>query len=460
MSRKIKITFCSGTQEVTGSNFLFDTHATGLGQAGKRILIDCGLIQSSKMAEDDNWDPFIYDPKTIDYLFVTHAHIDHIGRIPKLINDGFNGKIYSTPPTKEITKYMLDDTAHILDRDKEHGLDKIYSEDNIKKAFDIWDVLDYHQKITIDGIEVELLDSGHILGSAMILFKYNGTKTLFTGDLGNSPSPLLPDTEIVNDINYLIMESVYGDRIHEDKKERKDKLEDAIENNVKKRGVLLIPTFSLERSQELLFEIDSMIENNQIPLVPVLFDSPLAIKLTEVYKKYSDYFKKEVRLLIKEGGDIFMFPGLRNTPDVEQSKMITLIPKPKIIIAGSGMSSGGRIIHHEKMYLPDPNSTILLTGYQSPGTMGRRIEDGAKTVKIAGEEVSVQAEVRMIGGYSGHKDSNALLDFVQDTSETIKKVFVVMGEPKASLFLVQKLRDSLGIDVRAPEKGETVEIEI
>jgi len=451
---KIKITFCSGTQEVTGANFLLETEE-------KKYLIDCGLIQKTKMADEENWEPFIYDPSKIDILFVTHAHIDHVGRIPKLINDGFRGKIYSTPPTKEIAEYMLEDTAGILGRDKEHNLDKIYSETNLKKALELWETLPYHEVLKLDSdSRVRFLDSGHILGSAMIEFVCNGKKIIFTGDLGNSPSPILPDTEVINDAHYLIMESVYGDRNHESRSERRDMLEDAIEDAVKRKGVLLMPTFSLERSQELLFEINALQEANRIPLLSVFLDSPLAIKLTSVFRKYKNYFKGEVQKMMESDSDIFMFPGLLSTLETEQSKMIANSPKPKIIIAGSGMSAGGRIVHHEKLYLPDPNSILLLTGYQTPGTLGRFIQDGAKRVRVAGEEVPVHAEVRNIGGYSGHKDSDALLNFVQGTVESVQKVFVVMGEPKASYFLIQKLRDYLGLDAESPEKGESVEIEL
>ena len=221
----------------------------------------------------------------------------------------------------------------------------------------------------------------------------------------------------------------------------------------------MIPTFSLERSQELLFEINNLIEHNRIPLVPVFLDSPLAIKLTKVFKSFYKYFNDNVKKAVESGDDAFVFPGLRATLEAEESKMILKTPNPKIVIAGSGMSSGGRIVHHEKNYLPDPNNTLLLIGYQSFGTMGRAIEEGARKVRIAGEEVPVNAVVANIEGYSGHKDSNNLLEFVQDSAETLKEVFVVMGEPKSSMFLAQKIRDGLGITATTPLAGEFTEIE-
>jgi metallo-beta-lactamase family protein len=303
-------------------------------------------------------------------------------------------------------------------------------------------------------------DAGHILGSGMLEILYNGKKIVFTGDLGNSPSPILRDTEAVTDADYLIMESVYGDRNHESREERKKKLEEIIEDNFVRKGALVIPTFSLERSQELLFEINDFVENKRIPAMSIYFDSPLAIELTKVYREYGQYFNETAQKLIADGDDIFKFSGLRVTADTEESKMILRDNNPKIIIAGSGMSNGGRIIHHEHNYLPGENNTLLLIGYQAVGTMGRQIEDGAKSVRINGQDVAIKAHVAKISGYSGHKDSDHLVEFVEHMADKVKKIFVVMGEPKSSLFLVQKLRDYLGVNASAPQEGDVVELEM
>ena len=336
MKKQAKITFYGGTGSVTGSNFLLEID-------GERILVDCGLTQGVKLADDINWNPFPYDPKVIDILFVTHGHVDHLGRIPKLISEGFRGKIYSTEPTRELAQPMLEDTAGILGKNTDLGLDEIYTDENLKLTLSLWRGFAYHENIKItDNLQACFFNAGHILGSAMIEFIYNGKKILFTGDLGNSPSPLLPDTERVTDTDYLILESVYGDRNHESRADRRRFLEKIIEDNYKRKGTLVIPTFSLERSQELLFELNTLVENNRIPVMPIFFDSPLAIRLTEIFKRNKDYFNENAKSAMS-GDDQFLFdfPGLHNTLQAEESKMIVNVPNPKIVIAGSGMSTGG-----------------------------------------------------------------------------------------------------------------------
>lgn len=453
MKKKVKVTFCGGVGTVTGANFLLEAD-------GKKILVDCGLTQGLKIADDVNWDPFPYDPREIDILFATHAHIDHIGRIPKLVHDGFAGKIISTKPTRALAFPMLEDTAGILVHNRDFDLEKYYNDDVIKKALSLWEGRDYHEAIKIsDNLEATFLDAGHILGSAMIMFACGDKKILFTGDLGNSPSPILPDTEKVSGADYVIMESVYGDRNHESRADRRKSLETAIEDNYNRKGTLIIPTFSLERSQELLFELNALVENKRIPIMPIFLDSPLAIRLTEVFKQYKEYFNVEAQKAMVGDSHLFDFPGLHSTLKAEESRMINNVPGPKVVIAGSGMSSGGRIVHHERHYLPGPENTLLLIGYQTAGSTGRLIQEGVKTVRITGEDVRVRARVITISGYSGHKDSDGLLNFVQDMEDSVKKVFAVMGEPKSSMFIVQKIRDNLGIEAYAPKEGDSVELD-
>lgn len=450
----MKLKFYGAAGEVTGSNHILEGD-------GVTLMIDCGFFQGVKVCDDKNNDPFPYDPKTVDAVFVTHAHLDHIGRIPKLLNEGFKGKIYSTPPTREIAKLMFDDTVRVIAREaKTDGHEPLYREDAVEKAMAHWEAIPYEQDVVFsDDIRVRFRDAGHILGSAMMEISHNGKKLVYSGDLGNSPAPLLPDTALLSGIDYLVMEAVYGDRVHQDLAERAHHLEEVIQDTIARGGTLMIPAFSIERTQDLLFELNEMVEGKKIPEIPIFVDSPLGIKVTKVYSENDAYFNKETQADIKGGDDIFKFPRLRFTERSQDSIAIKDVQGPKIIIAGSGMSNGGRILHHERNYLPDPNSTLLLVGYQAVGTMGRMLQEGTKTVRIFDENVPVRAKVTVIQGYSAHKDMNALLEFVTVMQDSLKKIFVVHAELGAGLFFAQRVRDYLGIDTRVPKMGEVVEID-
>ncbi len=451
-----KITFCTGATTVTGADFLLEGPFDANGRPLLRILVDCGLVQGEKLADETNWAPFSYDPKTIDYLFITHSHIDHIGRIPKLVQDGFTGKIIATPPTCALTRPMLEDTAGILSHDVENGLDKIYTTDIVERSLSGWTGVPYEEAYElIPGVVARFHNSGHILGSAYVSFTIGKEKVVFSGDLGNTPSPILPDTTPLSDATYLLVESVYGDRLHESRDERRDLLKEVILDNYKKEGTLIIPSFSLERTQELIFEMNELVENKLVPRVPVFLDSPLAIEITKIYRSFNDYFNTDISNHIKRGDDPFDFPGLVETPDSQDSKAILKKPSPKIIIAGSGMSSGGRVIHHERNYLGDPANTLLLIGYQAVGTLGRQLDEGVKSVVVDHTTVAVKASVKKISGYSGHKDTDALVEFVAGSQKTLKKVFCVLGESKSTTFLAQRIRNELGVTAEAPEAGSS-----
>ncbi len=453
-SQKLTVTFYGAVRSVTGSNFLVAGPA-------KKILIDCGMFQGCNFCEDANHEAFPYDPTKIDSLIVTHAHIDHIGRIPKLCHEGFHGTIYSTSATKELARYMLEDSLSIFAKEKKKSsYAPLFSQEDIERALSLWEVIPYHKEMPFDGpFTFVLRDAGHILGSAMVDISHNGEHLVFTGDLGNSPAPLMKDTEVVHDAKYLVMESVYGDRLHEEGGRRKELLEDIIEETAHRDGTLLIPAFSLERTQILLYEINDLMERSRIPNIPVFVDSPLAIHVTSVYRNHIDDLNSHVQEVVRRGDDIFAFPKLTFTASSEESRAIARTPNPKIIIAGGGMSHGGRIIEHEKHLLSDPKSTLLIVGYQAAGSIGRQLQEGAKKIRFHTDEVVVRASIKTISGYSGHRDSKGLLDFVESTADTLRKVFVVAGEEKAALFLVQRIRDYLGVNALSPTPATPYELE-
>lgn len=471
MDKNLKLIFYGGVGTTTGANIMLKYN-------GRAILVDCGLLQGTRYAEEKNFENFKYDPVKVDFLLITHSHIDHIGRVPKLVRDGFVGKIISTQETKELAEPMLKDALGIMTA--RYPNKTFFNEEDVEKSLSLWQGRKYEEKIDLfEGCFLEIQDAGHILGSAILNISCDSTRIAFTGDLGNSPSPLLPDTEFPKEADYIVMESVYGDRDHESKKDRREKLKQTILGGIKRNGAIIIPAFSVERTQVLLYEINNMVEDEEIPGIPVFLDSPLALKVTEIYKKYTRDFNESVKEEIKEGDDIFNFPGLQIVKNMEESRKIENISEAKIILSGSGMSEGGRVVNHELHYLSDHNATIILVGYQAVGTLGRKLQDGVKEIEINKDgkrrKVKVRAKIENITGYSSHKDSKHLLEFVEKVNNLstspptslfvkeggerkLKQVFVIMGEPKSSLFLIQRIRDYLGIEAIYPEEGKEYEL--
>jgi metallo-beta-lactamase family protein len=442
----------------TGSNFLVEF-------GGKKILIDCGLVQGEKYSLPINSEPFTYDPKSIEFLFITHAHLDHVGKIPRLVRDGFKGQIISTEPTREMAELIMLDSLGILGKEAaQEGTPMLYEEKDVFESMHLWaTTLTYEKQFVIptdDGDAVITLhDAGHILGSAIVEIAYKGKKLAFTGDLGNTPSPLMRDTTPLKDIDYLVIESVYGDRNHKDKDKRIEIFKEAVTTTIHKGGTVLIPAFSIERTQEMLLAFNELVESKQIPEIPVYLNSPLGINITKIYKKYDSWFNENIESVIKSGDDIFAFKGLIQTPSPEESKAINGDNRPKVIIAGSGMSNGGRILHHEARYLPDPNSTIIIVGYQAVNTIGRKIVDEEKEVYIHGNPVALRARVVNIHGFSAHKDSDHLVEYIESTAPTLKKVIVVLGEPKSTYFLGQRIHEVYNLPVSVPERGDVIELD-
>lgn len=473
-SQNTKLVFYGGVGSTTGANILLEANNT-------KILVDCGFLQGFLEIEKKNFDDFAYNPSSIDFLLITHAHMDHIGKVPKLVKDGFKGKIISTLETKELALPMLIDACKVI---KSKHKKSLFDEIDINNSLSLWQGYEYGEAIKLtDGIELKMIDAGHILGSSILVVSVKEGKETknfaFTGDLGNSPSPLLKNTEIPQNIDYLIMESVYGDRNHQNKEERRDLLKQYITEGITKNGTVIIPAFSIERTQVLLYEINNMVENGEIKSVPVFLDSPLAEKITSIYKKYTKNFNALIEKEIKEGDDIFDFPNLHIIKDSFESKGIERMSGAKIILAGSGMSEGGRVVNHEIAHLSDQNATIILVGYQAVGSFGRTIESGTKEVEVwkdgKKQKLKVKATIKSISGYSSHKDSDHLLEFVElinnpstkkeifengegNRSTKLKTVFVMMGEPKSSLFLSQRIREYLDIKAICPEENKEYEL--
>ena len=474
----MNITFLGAAKTVTGSNFLVEA-------AGKKFLVDCGMYQGKAALEMENSEEFLYDVSEIDFMLLTHAHIDHSGRIPKLYNEGYRGPIYAHRATVDLCAIMLPDSGHIQETEVEwknrkrlraglEPLPPLYTAEEAAKCLEIFKPVEYDQIIDVaDNIQVRYNDAGHMLGSSIIEIwvTENGKteKIVFTGDIGNNDIPLLDSPTMIEDADYLVMESTYGSRLHMRNDDKANIFLNVVSETLDHGGRVVIPSFAVGRTQEILYEIDKIKDSHkddeefqrkyqQLMKTPVFVDSPLAISATEVFKKNTDLFEEEVQEKLRHGDHPLEFPGLQFTRTADESKALNETYYPSIIISASGMCDIGRIKHHLKHNLWNPSSTILFVGYQAPGTLGRTIVDGADKVKIFGEEISVNARVEYIEGYSGHADQEWLLNFVYSFIKKPRHIFLVHGEEESEEVLKGLIERNTQIPVTIPSFGEKYEV--
>lgn len=451
----MELSFHGAVREVTGSCFLLKARDDK--QNEHQFLIDCGMFQGEHMCGSKNFEPFSFDSKQIEAVFVTHPHADHTGRIPKLFKAGFRGPIYMTHPCVGLSRLVLEDAYHIMKEEAEKcGSSILYEMEDLLRAFDSVKGVSYHEQVNLAlGISVMFHEAGHVLGSSFISVEAEGKRLVFSGDIGNDDVPILPDTETISQADIAICESTYGHRVHEPMKERESKLRAALEQMHNNRSVLLIPAFSIERTQELLYAMNQILEHDLHMSCPVFLDSPMAIRATQLYRDFKEYLIFDSSILKEADRDFFSFKNLRETLTVAESKMINDTPAPKVIIAGSGMMSGGRIMHHLIRYLPDPKTILLIIGYQAKGTLGRKIYEGAKHVVVFGEEVRVNARTIAIGAFSAHGDMNKLTRWLHpDDNKIPQKIFLVHGDIEAKEVFATHLRHELRTEVVIPEYQE------
>ena len=474
----MKITFLGATKIVTGSNVLVEA-------AGKKFLVDCGLYQGKAELEEQNYREFDYNPAEIDFMLLTHAHIDHSGRIPKLYNDGFKGPIYAHKATCDLCQIMLPDSGHIQEMEAEWKNKKrirkgqqtrgpLYTAEDALKCMEIFVPVKYDEIIQVsENIYVRFNDAGHMLGSSTIEIwaKEDGkeTKAVFSGDLGNNDIPLLSEPTMIDNCDYLVMESTYGSRLHIRNDQKAELFLKIVSETIDNGGTVVIPSFAVGRTQEILYEINKIKENRHdeeflreyrtLMKVPVYVDSPLAISATQVFKENMDLFEDEVKEEMERGNNPLEFPGLKFTQTADESKALNESDEPSIIISASGMCDVGRIKHHLKHNIWNPKSTILFVGYQAPGTLGYEIVNGAKKVTIFGEEFAVNARIEYIEGYSGHADQEGLMNFVYSFYNKPKHIFLVHGEEESQEVLRNKILENTGIGVTIPEYGETYQLD-
>lgn len=464
-----RLTFLGAAENVTGSRHLLETDGT-------RILVDCGLYQERDL-RGRNWDPLPGGADTLDAILLTHAHLDHCGLLPKLVKDGFRGRVYCTQATAEIAQIVLLDSAKLQEEDavykrkrhKKEGRsgpfpeEPLYTAEDAKACFELFSPVAFQEPVLLKGcIELTFHNAGHILGSSIIRLRSmcDGKRIiLFTGDLGRYDKPILRDPVVCKEADYVLVESTYGDRVHDQLEDIKEVLCEAINSTIKAGGNIVIPSFSIERSQELLYYLNELLREKRIPHLMTILDSPMAIHVTEVFKRHPELYDEKMAELMKRNQSPFSFSGLKMSPTTNESKAINTIKGTVIIIAGSGMCTGGRIKHHLAANLARPESTILFVGYQAKGTLGREILDGNKEVRIFGQMFPVKARIVQAHGFSAHADRQELYTWLTHLERPPLGIFVVHGEKESAHNFASFLREKTGWKVVVPSYGQQIVLE-
>jgi len=466
----MRLSFLGAAHNVTGSSYCLEAN-------GLRLLVDCGLYQEREL-QGRNWEPFPVRPDTLDAVLLTHAHLDHSGLLPKLVRDGFSGRIVCTEATADIAQIMFLDSASIQEEDAElkrkrherenrtgpHPELPLYTRADANKCIALLSPIGYGAPVALgDGITATFRDAGHVLGSAMIEVTVEQAeetrKVIFCGDIGRWNKPILRDPTLFSEADYVLVESTYGDTVHEDTETVGSRLAEIVNSTVRARGNVVVPSFALERSQEVLFHLNKLLLERRIPNIMVFLDSPMAVRITDVFEKHPDLYDRDMTKLVRSGHSPFDFPGLTLVRSREQSKAVNNITGSAVIIAGSGMCTGGRIKHHLTRNISRPECTILFVGYQAAGTLGRLLVNGVPEVRILGEQYQVSARIEAINGLSAHADRDELLRWLSGLKKPPRQVFVVHGEPETVPQFADFLREKTGWNITAPEYGDRVALE-
>ncbi|HVU11933.1 MAG TPA: MBL fold metallo-hydrolase [Phototrophicaceae bacterium] len=467
----MKITFYGAARAVTGSQHLIEVNGT-------RILLDCGLYQGRRAEAEARNRNLPFDAKSVDLMILSHAHIDHSGNIPNLVRSGFRGDIITTSATRDLCASMLIDSAHIQEQDAvflnkkrakgEQRVEPIYTQQDAITSLDYFTTQSYERARKIaPGVTLTLKDAGHMLGSAIVILdiedqeEKRSYRLVFSGDLGRKGIPIIRDPETIDSTDYLIMESTYGDRTHPPYEDDTKRMEQIIVETYKRGGSVVVPAFAVGRTQQLVYTLHQLRQKNDIPALPIYVDSPLAIDVTAVFRLHPECYDDEIRAFMENADhrvDPFGFDDLIYTRSVEESKQINFLRDPAIIISASGMAETGRILHHLRNRIEDPRTTVLLVGYQAENTLGRRLQEGAKEVRIFGQMYPNRAHVEMLSGFSGHADRDGLIAWVGAMQRKPQRTFLVHGEGEAQPALAQALNERFGMQVDVPEFKQTITV--